>query len=290
MATWIEYALVRIAVASLQYAPLALARVLARAYAGMLDKAVPRLRRIARRNMEIVQLPGDHEAIIDGVYASIGRILLAISRFPRIDRANIGEWIGYEGLEHFTAAKAQGRGVLFATAHLGNWELSAFAHGMLTEPMQVVVRPLDNPLIDALAEQRRTLSGNRVISKKDAARTILKALRTNDAVGILVDQNVTPAEGVFIDFFGVKACAGSAFVKLAHHSGAVVIPGFALWKQDEQRFVLRFYPPLELSGDVATDTQRLHSVIERVIREHPDQWFWIHRRWKTRPAGEAPIY
>jgi KDO2-lipid IV(A) lauroyltransferase len=95
---------------------------------------------------------------------------------------------------------------------------------------------------------------------------------------------------VFINFFGRPACAGSAFVKLAHHSGAAVVPGFALWDELRKKYVLRFYPQIELSGDVARDTQEIHSVIENIIREYPDQWMWIHRRWKTRPDGEIPLY
>ena len=274
----------------MQYTPLSFATRLSRFYARLLDTAVPRLRRIAKRNLVIANIQGDHDAIVTGVYRSIARILLAVARFPTINKTNVTHWIRYQGLEHYMDAKQQGKGVLFATAHLGNWELSAFAHGMMTEPMNVVVRPLDNPHIDALSERRRTLSGNRVISKKDAARSILRALRANQAVGILVDQNVTPSEGVFIDFFGVKACAGSAFVKLAHHSGAAVIPGFALWSEEEQRYILRFYKPVPMTGDVTADTQRLHAVIEQVIREYPDQWLWIHRRWKTRPPGEPSLY
>ncbi len=274
----------------MEHSPLSAARRLADLYARLLAFAVPRLRRTARRNLELARLPGDHDAIIDGVFRSIARILLAVSRFPSITRENAAEWIRYDGLEHFTEAKRRGRGVLFATAHLGNWELSAFAHGLLTEPMSVVVRPLDDTRVDALVERRRVLSGNRVIAKREAARAILRALRHNEAVGILVDQNAAPEEGVFVEFFGVKACAGTAFVKLAHHSGAAVIPGFALWNDAEKRHVLRFYPPLEMTGDVAADTQRLHSAIENVIREHPDQWIWLHRRWKTRPPGEPPVY
>jgi KDO2-lipid IV(A) lauroyltransferase len=183
-----------------------------------------------------------------------------------------------------------GRGVLFATAHLGNWELSAFAHAILTGPMHVVVRPLDNPLIDRLVEKRRTLSGNSLISKTDSARSILRALKNNQAVGILVDQNAAPENGVFVDFFGTAACAGAGFVKLAAVSGAAIIPGFALWSAEERRYVLRFYPPVPLTGDAARDTQAVQAKLEEVIRAYPDQWLWIHRRWKTRPAGHPALY
>ncbi len=228
--------------------------------------------------------------LVDGVFASIARLLAAFARFPNLTAQNISCWIRYEGLEHFEQAKARGRGVLFATAHLGNWELSAFAHGLMTEPMNIVVRPLDNRRVDALVERYRQLSGNRIVSKRDAARGILRALHANEAVGILIDQNTTPSEGVFVDFFGRKACAGAAFAKIAARTGAAVIPGFALWSEAEHKYVLRFYPPPPISGDAQQDTQRIHGVLEQVIREYPEQWLWIHRRWKTRPPGEADLY
>jgi KDO2-lipid IV(A) lauroyltransferase len=284
----LEYWMALAVVESLAWTPLPVANWLARRYAGLLDIALPRLRRVALSNLAMA-LPeldgGAHGRIADGVFRSIARLLVTFARFPRIDRGNIGEWIRYEGLEHFEAARARGRGVLFATAHLGNWELSAFAHGWMTAPMYVVIRPLDNPRIDALVERRRTLSGNRLIGKKEYARGILKALHDNEAVGILVDQNASLEEGMFVDFFGVPACAGTGFAKLAAHSGAAVIPGFALWMESERKYVLRFYPPVEITGDAADDTRRLQGRLEAVIREYPDQWLWIHRRWKTRPPA-----
>jgi KDO2-lipid IV(A) lauroyltransferase len=202
----------------------------------------------------------------------------------------LSRWIRLEGGEHFENALRAGRGVLFATAHLGNWELSAFAHALLAAPMSVVVRPLDNPLIDAMVERRRALTGNRPIGKKESARSILKALAANQAVGILIDQNESPETGVFVDFFGIPACSSSGFAKIAAHSGAAVIPGFALWSERERRYILRFYRPVPMTGDPVRDTQALQSELEKVIRAHPDQWLWIHRRWKSRPLGEASPY
>jgi KDO2-lipid IV(A) lauroyltransferase len=180
--------------------------------------------------------------------------------------------------------------VLFATAHLGNWELSAYAHALLSAPMHVVVRPLDNPLIDAMVEHRRTLSGNHIIPKKDFARGIIKALAANQAVGILIDQNAAADGGLFVDFFGIPACASASFARIAAHTGAAVIPGFALWSDAEQRYVLRFHAAVEITGDVEADTAQLQRQVELAIREHPGQWLWIHRRWKTRPAGEPSLY
>ncbi len=278
---------------SLEWAPLAVAYALARGYARLLDRAIPRLRRVADRNLSLAMPELDaagRAAIADGVFRSIARTLVAFAKFPSITRENVGRWIRCEGAEYFDDAVRKGRGVLFATAHMGNWELSAFAHALFRGPMHVVVRPLDNPYIDRMVERRRGLTGNRPIFKKDYARGILKALAANEAVGILIDQNTAVESGVFVDFFGVKACAGAGFAKIAARSGAAVIPGFAVWSEPERRYVLRFYPPVEMTGEVAIDTQALQAQLERVIREYPDQWLWIHRRWRTRPPGEPQLY
>lgn len=285
----VEYWLARFVLSTLSVTSLSTANALARSYVRLLDMALPRLRRTALKNLEMAGFAG-RERITTGVFDSVARLVVSFARFPQITRDNVAEWIRYEGLENFQQANARGKGVLVATGHFGNWELSAFAHAYLVAPMQIVVRPIDNPSIDALVESRRELSGNHAIAKKDAARGILRALGAGDAVGVLIDQNTTPDQGVFIDFFGVKACAGSAFVKLAHHSGAAVVPGYALWSEKEQRYVLHFEPAVEMTGDVQHDTQQVHSRLEAAIRKNPDQWLWIHRRWKTRPPGEGPIY
>jgi KDO2-lipid IV(A) lauroyltransferase len=289
----VEYSAAVLALKTLEWAPLPLAHGLARAYARLLDRALPRLRRVARGNLSLA-LPGlgaaRHKEIVDGVFRSIARMLVTFAKFPAIRGDTVHRWIRCEGAEYVEEALRQGRGVLFATAHFGNWELSAYAWALLAAPMSVVVRPLDNARIDALVERRRGLSGNRMIGKKDYARSILKALAANEAVGILVDQNSSADTGVFVDFFGVKACAGTGFAKLAAHSGAAVIPGFAVWEEAEGRYVLRFQPPLVMTGDAARDTQLVQSQLEETIRQYPDQWLWIHRRWKTRPEGEGELY
>lgn len=278
---------------SLASTPIRVARRLGTFYGRALDLLLPRLRHVAYVNLRLAWPDRDdawRRKTVDGIYASIGRLLVAFARFPKIGKDEIGDWIRYEGFEHFERAIMQGRGVLFATAHLGNWELSAFAHGLLTAPMSVVVRPLDNPLIDAIVEKRRALSGNTLLSKRDFARSILQALRRNEAVGILVDQNASTENGAFVPFFGRVACANLTFARLAARSGAPVIPGFAVWRAEERRYVLRFYPPVEITGDATADTARIQAAVENAIREYPDQWLWIHRRWKTRPEGEPPLY
>ena len=292
MRDYAEFALGWLALQSLQWTPLAFAHRLSRAYVRAIDLSLPRLRRVATRNISLAlpELTREQQAaIVAGVFRSLARVLVALAKFPSIHRDNLSRWIRFEGYEHFENAQRAGHGVLFATAHLGNWELSAYAHALISGPMSVVVRPLDNPLLDRLVTRRRELSGNRVISKRDPARPILKALAANQAVGVLIDQNTSDG-GVFVDFFGIPAAAGSGFAKLAARSGAAVIPGFALWNDKERRYVLRFYPPVAMSGDAMRDTQALQDILEMVVRAHPDQWLWIHRRWKTRPPGGEPLY
>jgi len=288
-----EAVLARALVGILGNAPRPLADSIGQGCARLLDTFAPRLRNTAYRNLELAY-PAESDVwrqiTVDGVYRSIGRLLVAFAKLPRIDRSNVGEWIRYEGLEHYAAAKARGKGVLFATGHLGNWELSAFAHALLTEKMSIVVRPLDNPLLDDLVETRRALSGNQLLSKRDFARAILQALKDNEPVGILVDQNSAGDNAAFVPFFGKLACTNLTFAKLAARSGAAVIPGFAVWSEQERRYVLRFYPEVEMAGDAVEDTARIQRSVETAIREYPDQWLWIHRRWKTRPAGERDLY
>jgi KDO2-lipid IV(A) lauroyltransferase len=293
----LEFALLWPLLQALAWLPLPAARLLTAGLARGLRLVTPRWGSVARKNLEsaLPELdPFEREEINRGVYENLGRVVLSMARMPRLTPANIGCWIEYDGFEHYQRALEKGRGALFMTAHLGNWELSAFAHALFGNPMHVMVRPLDNPWLDRLVDRYRRLAGNQTVRKQDAGLKVLRALRNNEAVGILVDQNTTEKDRVFVDFFGRKASASSAFVKLAQRSGAAVIPGFALWRPAAGKYVLKFYPPLEWndSGDPGRDllenTQLCHSMLERVIREQPEQWLWIHRRWKTQPE-EATV-
>jgi len=281
---------------ALAWLPLPAARRLAALLARLLWRATPRWKAVAASNLAFAMPeldPARHEEIVRGVYENLGRVVLSVARMPRLTPANIGRWIEYDGFEHYQRALEKGRGALFMTAHLGNWELSASAHALFGNPMHVMVRPLDNPWLDRMVDRYRRLAGNQTVRKQDAGLKVLRALRNNEAVGILVDQNTTEKDRVFVDFFGRKASASSAFVKLAQRSGAVVIPGFALWRPEAGKYVLKFYPPLEWSDsgdadqDLVDNTQLCHSLLERVIREQPEQWLWIHRRWKTQPEETA---
>ncbi len=202
----------------------------------------------------------------------------------------------YEGLEYFLAAESKGKGVLVLTGHLGSWELSSFLHSLHGHPMSMVIRRLDNPLIDRMVNAIRCLHGNRVLHKDDFARGLLRAMSKGETVGILMDTNMTPPQGVFVPFFGVEACTASGMARVARKTGAAVLPGFLLWEEAEDRYVLRFGEELRLQqtededGDALANTALFARVTEEYIRRYPDQWLWMHRRWKTRPPGEQPIY
>ena len=252
-----------------------------------------RLRQVGMQNLALAfpeKTVAERNAILRGVFRSLGWQIGEFCKMGGYTAEQASKFIRYDGLENYLGAREKGKGVLVLTGHLGAWELSSFYHSLMGYPMSLVIRRLDNPLVDEMVEERRTMSGNHLILKKDAARSVLKALKLNQPVGILIDQNTAPSEGVFINFFGKAACAGVAFVKLAYHSQAPVIPGFALWDEATERYVLHFLPEVRLSGDAAADTQKIHSILEEVIRQYPDQWMWIHRRWKTQPPGEGSIY
>ena len=182
------------------------------------------------------------------------------------------------------------------TGHLGAWELSSFYHSLMGHPMGMVIRRLDNRRLDEFVNGIRCLHGNRVLHKDDFARDLLRAMRAGDTVGILMDTNMTPPQGVFAEFFGIPACTASGLARVALKTGAAVLPGFALWEPAERQYVLHFGPELvfkrtdDAEADILAATQQCNDALEAWIRRYPDQWLWIHRRWKTRPAGEAGLY
>ncbi len=206
------------------------------------------------------------------------------------------KFIRYEGLDHYLTAQSSGRGVLVLTGHLGAWELSSFYHSLVGYPMGLVIRRLDNPLVDEFVNGIRTLHGNRVIHKDDFARGLISSMRAGDTVGILMDTNMTPPQGIFVPFFGVEACTASGLAKVALKTGAAVLPGFLIWDEATSTYILRFGERLKLiqtdngEDDIRANTAMFTAELERAIRAYPEQWLWMHRRWKTRPPGEASLY
>ena len=280
-----------------------LPRPLARAFAIGIAQLVYmlhfRLRQVGMRNLEMVfpeKSRGERRRILRGVFTSLGRQLAELCQFPRYTTQNVDDVVVYDGLENYERAYARGKGVLFLTAHFGGWELSAFAHSLHGHWLHVVMRPMDNPYLDRLLQSYRTIHGNKVVPKDDFVRGLLAAMRAGETVGILMDTNMTPPQGVFVDFFGIPACTASGLARIALRTDAAVVPGFTIWDQSLGKYRLRFDPAIELvrtgnlEADITANTQKFNNVIEGYVRKYPDQWLWVHRRWKTRPEGEAPLY
>ena len=258
-----------------------------------------RLRRVGRRNLELAfpEMPASQRAaVLREEYRHLGWLLAEFCQMSTYTRETASRFIRYQGLEHYLAARDRGKGVLVLTGHLGAWELSSFYHSLAGHPMGMVIRRLDNPLVDALVNSIRCQHGNRVLHKDDFARGLIGAMRAGETVGILMDTNMTPPQGLFVPFFGVEACTASGLARVALKTGAAVLPGFLVWEAAERQYVLHFGPELELAdsgdseADAATNTALFTGVIEETIREYPSQWLWMHRRWKTRPPGEPPLY
>ena len=294
-----EYWLVVAAARLLGWIPRWMARLFAAGLARAVYLALGRLRRVGERNLSLA-LPGlppdERTRILRRVYFNLGRQLVEFCRMPHYTRENTESSIRYDGLQHYLAAEALGRGVLVLTGHLGAWELSSFYHSLLGHPMGMVIRRLDNRKLDEFVNGIRCMHGNRVLHKDDFARGLLKAMHEGDAVGILMDTNMTPPQGEFVKFFGISACTASGLARVALKTGAAVLPGFMLWEPGERKYVLHFGPQLHFSEtgnselDILAATQQCNDVLESWIRRYPDQWLWIHRRWKTRPPGESTLY
>ncbi|MBI4462516.1 MAG: lysophospholipid acyltransferase family protein, partial [Acidobacteria bacterium] len=259
-----------------------------------------RLRRVGRRNLELVFAelrPAEREAILRRGFRQLGWLLAEFARFPRHTPETMEEVIVYDGYENYARAVAAGRGVLYLTAHMSAWELSSFAHSVYGHPLAYLNRPLDNPRVDSLINRYRCLWGNVAVDRRNSARPVLERLRRGGAVGILIDQNVLPEDGaVFVDFLGHPAATTTGLARFALRTGAAVVPALVFWDESLGKYRLRFDPPVELvrtgnqDTDVTAATARFNQVLADYVRRHPDQGLWVHRRWRTRPPGEPPLY
>jgi Kdo2-lipid IVA lauroyltransferase/acyltransferase len=299
MRDWLEYAAVLVILKTLGILPRGVARGVAASVAGMLFTLLPKLQRTAEFNLHLAFPDWDdarRKTVIRGMVRNLGWMAAEFARLPRHSKENIEEVVILDGHENFLEGQRRGKGVLYLTGHIGAWELSSFAHALYGFPLRYMARPLDNARVDALVNRYRCLSGNQPIFKNESARGVLKILREAGTVGILADQNTMPEEGVFVDFFGETACTTTGIARIALHTDAAVVPGYAYWDEGIRRYRLRFEPPVELvrtgdsEQDIFVNTQKFAKVIEGIIRKHPEQWVWVHARWKMRPKGEPPLY
>lgn len=253
-------------------------------------------RRIALDNMSIAfgkeLSPAEIRSLARDNFVQLVRVVLEIPSLLKLSKENIDTYIEFRGLEHLEAALRRGTGVLVLTAHLGNWELMALATALKFEmPFNGLVRPLDFLPIDRVLTEIRSRTGNRVLDKDKSAAEVSALMRKNQVVGILLDQNSSWYEGVYVPFFGKTACTNKGLAMFAMRYGATVIPAFNVRLKDG-RYRAIFSAPLDLvrSGDVSNDiienTARFNKVIEEHIRMAPDNWLWVHRRWRIKEIPE----
>jgi KDO2-lipid IV(A) lauroyltransferase len=299
MRQWLEYAAAWTGLKALGLLPRGAARSIGAAFASAAYSIRTPLRRAALFNLQLAfpeMSEAGREEIVRGMICQIGWMAGEFSQFPKYNPENISRVVEIDGAENFDRARRRGKGVLFLTGHMSAWELAPFAHALYGHPLHFLVRPVANPRVDSLINRYRCLSGNRPIEKNRSARAILKVLADGGTVGILADTNTSLEEGVFADFFGIAASTTSGLARVALRTDAAVIPGFLVWTAAQKKYRLQFAPALELTrtgdeeSDVRVNTSLFTSVIEAYVREHPDQWLWVHKRWKTRPPGEASIY
>ena len=295
----------------LQYAPAwfiikllgILPRPLARAVSITLAQIIyilhVRLRQVGMRNLALAfpeKSKAKRSRILRKEFTSLGRQLAEVCHFPKYTLQNIGKVVVLDGFENYERAVARGKGVLLFAGHFGGWELSAFTLSLYGHPMHAVMRSMDNIYLDRMIRYYRTMHGNNVVDKDEFVRGLLVAMKAGEVVGLLMDTNMTPPQGSFVDFFGIPACTATGPARIALHTDATLVPTFAIWDSVLRKYRLHFDPAVNLirtddrEADIIANTQLFTKVIEDYVRRYPEQWLWVHRRWKTRPEGEPPLY
>jgi Kdo2-lipid IVA lauroyltransferase/acyltransferase len=300
---WAEYIAAAGIVGFFRVLPRRLSVSLGKTFAVLGFHLLGSLRQVAKRNLAIAfpELDeNERRRLTKGTFLNLGRVLGEMSQFPKQTPARLEKIIEFRFdpalYERYKQWRAEGRGTIIISPHLGNWELLVFAYSALREPISYLARPLDNPLIEDLTVNLRTRFGNRAINKTNSVPTAIRILREGGTLGILADVNAHPKEGVFVPFFGVPACTSSGVAMLAIRTNAVIIPLAGVWDEEERKYVAIHGDAIEptMSGDrqadVVTTTASFTAEVEKLIRAYPDQWLWIHKRWKTRPPGEPEMY
>ncbi len=298
---WLEYAIFRTAVAVFAALPLHAALRLG-AWVGALFYLLDvRDRRIAMRNLRIAfpeKSVAQRRRILRASCRNLGRVAAEFCHLPALTPESMLQRLRFADRAAWDRAIEQAgrRGAVIVTAHFGNWELLAYAHGLLGHPITLVHRPMHNPLVDAVITDIRSPAGTRSIKKKAAAKEALRALKRHEILVIPSDQNQTLSYGVFVDFFGTSACTTPGVARLAMLTAAPVYPVFLVREDEGAQHRIEILPEVEMAStgdreaDIRTNTQRCSAIIEDMIRRHPEQWIWFHKRWKTRPPGEPPVY
>lgn len=300
---WLEYLPLRGVLGLMRSLPRNAAAKLGTSVIASLIRLVPNLKKTAKRNLEIAYPDlneTEHRKMIGGMTKSLGRVLGELSHFADLTKEDIANKIEFrfdpETQNQYDKFKAEGRGSIIISPHLGNWELLVFAWSALREPISYLARPLDNPKLEEMTVALRTRFGNRPINKTNAVSTAINILRSGGTLGILADVNTHPKEGVFVPFFGIPACTTTGPAMLAMRTNAVIIPICGVWDEAAGKYIAihgKIIEPAKTGDrkrDIVTTTAEFTAEVEKLIRAYPEQWMWIHKRWKSRPPGEAALY
>ncbi|OGL42646.1 MAG: hypothetical protein A2W05_10215 [Candidatus Schekmanbacteria bacterium RBG_16_38_10] len=230
------------------------------------------------------------ELIARKVFENLPLTFLDFCRIPKITKDNLSKFVTFENIEYVHEEIKKEKGLLLVTAHFGSWEILPHLFSLNYKPLNIIVRPLDNTALDMAVSKYRTFSGNKLIEKKNGLKHILKALQRKEIIGTLNDQNVKYSEGVFVDFFGKKACTNFVLGLISLRTDVPVIMGFII-REGLNKHRIRFEKLIDIEkgidrGKYILDfTQAITTVTENYIRKFPEQWFWVHRRWKTKPKA-----
>ncbi len=288
-------------IAFLRKLPLATGLRLGAAVGELLYLLDSRDRRIALINLRIAfpeKAAVEHRRILRASCRNLGRMAVEFCHLPDLHSDDVHQHLSFADEAYWRARldAARNTGAIILTAHFGNWELFAYAHGLLGHPVTLIHRPMRNPLIDTIIDPIRGRAGTRSLAKKAAAREAIRVLRRHELLVVPSDQNQTHAYGVFVNLFGKLACTTAGAARLAAITGAPIVPAFLVREGESARHRVELLPDIELvhsddaEADEVTNTQRCSDAIAEMIRRYPEQWIWFHRRWKTRPAGELSIY
>jgi KDO2-lipid IV(A) lauroyltransferase len=226
------------------------------------------------------------------MYRNLGANMAEVLRLAGGRTEDLDPRVRFEGEERVQEALARGRGVLILTAHVGNWDLLAMLTARSRYRLTVISKSLRNAALNDMWMRIRRHFGVAILPAHQSYRMCLRVLRRNELLGFILDQNRPREEGIFVDFFGRPACTSPGLAFMSAQSGAPVVPAFIL-REGEERHVVRVLPLIEPPPDreaetIRRATQHYTKIIEDVVREHPDQWLWLHRRWKTQPERQVP--
>jgi Kdo2-lipid IVA lauroyltransferase/acyltransferase len=297
--TQTEYLAVRLIFGFIGMFPLKVSMKIGKTLGNILASLIPKLKKTANRNLEIALPdlpPAERSGILHGCLQSLGRQLGLVSHFKKFTHADIRSLVEIEGREIFEETHALGKGMLLFTGHFGSWEVFNLLPLAFGYPMNLLVRRIDNPKVEAFVDSFRTFFGGKTIDKTKSARAMFRLLENGGMLGVMADLNAQEREGVFVEFFGIAASTTTSIARLALKTDAIVMPAFAVWNEQKQKYIIHLEQPIDFAKgendeeNVRILTQKVTNSVEKYVRRYPEQWMWIHKRWNTRPKGEKGLY